>query len=82
MIAHDLKFSEMMRGYRTRFFVKPGITGLAQSTGLRGEITDSGLLEKRIKLDLDYVTRWSIWLDIQITLKTAWVVIFPPKTAY
>lgn len=82
MLAHDRQFSEMMRGYRTRFFVKPGITGLAQSRGLRGEITDPRLLERRIKMDLFYVTRWSIWLDLQITLKTAWVVFFPQRTAY
>lgn len=82
LVAHDHEFSRIMKGYRTRFFVKPGITGLAQSQGLRGEITDPQLLEGRIKLDLSYITQWSIWLDMQITLKTAWQVMFPHKTAY
>jgi lipopolysaccharide/colanic/teichoic acid biosynthesis glycosyltransferase len=82
LVTHDQEFSRMMKGYRTRFFVQPGITGLAQCHGLRGEITDQRLLEKRIELDIRYVTQWSIWLDVQITLKTAWQVFFPPKTAY
>lgn len=82
LVAHDREFSQSMKGYRTRFFVKPGITGLAQCSGYRGEITDPQLLNNRIRLDVDYVTRWSIWLDLQITLKTAWHMVFPPKTAY
>ena len=82
LVAHDREFSRSMNGYRTRFFAKPGITGLAQCNGLRGEITDSKLLEDRIKLDIDYITRWSIWLDLQITVKTAWQLVRPPKSAY
>ena len=82
LVAHDQQFSEMMKGYRTRFFVKPGITGLAQCHGYRGEITDPQVLEKRIKLDIIYIAQWSIWLDFLLILKTAWQVVFPPKTAY
>lgn len=82
LVAHDREFSRSMKGYRTRFFVKPGITGLAQCNGLRGEITDPELLESRIRLDVNYVTQWSIWLDVQITLKTARQMLFPPKSAY
>ena len=82
LVAHDQQFSRSMKGYRTRFFVKPGITGLAQCNGLRGEITNPQLLEGRIKLDVDYVTQWSIWLDLQITLKTARQMFFPPRSAY
>lgn len=81
-VAHDREFSQRMRGYRTRFFVKPGITGLAQCNGFRGEITNPQLLEERIRLDISYVAEWSIWLDLQITIKTAWHLLFPPKTAY
>ncbi len=82
LVAHDSKFNAMMKGYRTRFFVKPGITGLAQCHGLRGEITDTHLLERRIKLDVDYIAQWSFWLDVQLMLRTAWQLLFPPKTAY
>jgi len=82
LVAHDRQFSEMMKGYRTRFFVKPGITGLAQCHGVRGEIKDSSMLVQRIELDITYVNSWSIWLDFIIIIKTAWHMVFPPKTAY
>jgi putative colanic acid biosynthesis UDP-glucose lipid carrier transferase len=82
LVAHDQEFSRSVKGYSTRFFVKPGITGLAQCNGLRGEITNPQLLANRIKMDVSYVTQWSIWLDLQITLKTALHMLFPPKSAY
>jgi putative colanic acid biosynthesis UDP-glucose lipid carrier transferase len=71
-----------MNAYRTRFFVKPGITGLAQCSGFRGEITEPALLQKRIEYDLHYIANWSIWMDVQIALKTARQILFPPKSAY
>ncbi len=82
LIAHDKLFASQMSAYRTRFFAKPGITGLAQCNGFRGEITEPALLQGRIELDLQYIATWSIWLDIQITFKTAKQIIFPPKSAY
>jgi exopolysaccharide biosynthesis polyprenyl glycosylphosphotransferase len=82
MMAHDNLFATQMKAYRTRFFVKPGITGLAQCNGLRGEITDPALLEKRVACDIAYVSGWSIWLDVQLVFRTAWQVLFPPKSAY
>lgn len=80
--VHDDLFAKQMNAYRTRFFVKPGITGLAQSHGFRGEITDPTLLQKRIEYDLEYIANWSFWGDLQITAKTVKQVIFPPKSAY
>ena len=80
--AHDKLFAQQMNAYRTRFFAKPGITGLAQCNGFRGEITEPALLQHRIEFDLQYIATWSIWLDLQITFKTAYQVLFPPKTAY
>ena len=82
LIVHDQLFATQMNAYRTRFFVKPGITGLAQCNGFRGEITENELLQRRIEFDLAYITQWSIWLDLQITVKTIKQVLFPPKTAY
>ncbi len=82
MPAHDADFSRFFRGYRTRHFAKPGITGLAQTRGFRGEISDPLLLQQRISNDVQYITNWSIWLDVQITVKTFWQLFFPPKTAY
>ncbi|WP_438483650.1 exopolysaccharide biosynthesis polyprenyl glycosylphosphotransferase [Oleiharenicola lentus] len=82
LIAHDKLFAKEMNSYRTRFFVKPGITGLAQCNGFRGEITDPTLLHKRIEYDLAYITQWSLWLDLEIIMRTAHQILFPPKSAY
>lgn len=82
MPVHDTAFSRFYRGYRTRHFVKPGITGLAQTLGYRGEISDPALLQKRVENDLLYIATWSIWLDVLITIRTVRQVVFPPKTAY
>ena len=82
LIVHDNLFAKQMNAYRTRFFVKPGITGLAQCNGFRGEITDPALLQKRVEHDLNYIANWSIWIDLVITAKTVKQIVFPPKSAY
>jgi exopolysaccharide biosynthesis polyprenyl glycosylphosphotransferase len=79
---HDEAFSKLDRTYRVRSLVKPGITGLAQIRGYRGEITEPEKLRQRVYWDLYYVTNWTIWMDVRIILRTAWQVVFPPKTAY
>jgi len=78
----DAEFERQVRSYRSKHWVRPGITGLAQSEGFRGEIQTPEQLQERIRLDLYYIAHWSVWLDLQITLKTAWQVFFPPRTAY
>jgi exopolysaccharide biosynthesis polyprenyl glycosylphosphotransferase len=78
----DQEFERQVSAYRSKHWVKPGITGLAQSEGFRGEITTPAQLEERIRLDLYYIAHWSIWLDAQITLRTFAQVFFPPKSAY
>lgn len=78
---HDLEFSMVAKAYRTRQLVKPGITGWAQVHGLRGEISDPQLLHERVKMDIYYITHWSIWLDLQITAKTLLQVFVPPSSA-
>ncbi len=82
MIEHDAEFAKLLRNYYSRHYVKPGITGLAQSKGFRGEISEVSLLEKRVGYDLIYINKWSLFLDIKILFATAWQVIFPPKSAY
>lgn len=79
---HDDEFSRITRTYHGRAFVKPGITGLAQIRGYRGEITEPHKLHRRVYWDLYYVSRWSLWLDIRIIFTTAWHVVSPPDTAY
>ncbi len=78
----DEEFERRARAYRTRHFVKPGITGLAQSEGFRGEISTPEQLQERVRRDLQYIEQWSIWLDVLITVRTLWQVFFPPRSAY
>ena len=78
----DEEFRAQTRGYRTRHLVKPGITGLAQSLGYRGEILEQEMLRRRVQWDVHYITHWSVWLDLQITARTLWQVVRPPQTAY
>jgi lipopolysaccharide/colanic/teichoic acid biosynthesis glycosyltransferase len=82
MIEHDEQFAKLLLNYYSRHYVKPGITGLAQSKGFRGEISEVSLLEKRVGYDLMYINQWSLLLDIKILFATARQVLFPPKTAY
>jgi exopolysaccharide biosynthesis polyprenyl glycosylphosphotransferase len=78
----DEEFRQQTRGYRTRHLVKPGITGLAQSLGYRGEVLEAEMLNRRVYWDVYYITHWSVWLDLQITVRTLWQIIAPPRTAY
>ncbi len=73
--ALNEQFRQQVGGYMLRHKVKPGITGLAQVNGWRGETDTPKKMEKRIEFDLRYIREWSLWLDIKILLKTAWVVI-------
>lgn len=82
LIEHDEQFAKVVNSYYTRHFVKPGITGLAQSKGFRGEISEISLLHKRIGYDMFYIRRWTIFLDLQILFQTIRQVINPPKSAY
>ncbi|ACJ01343.1 undecaprenyl-phosphate glucose phosphotransferase [Rhodospirillum centenum] len=70
-LVHDTAFSEQVESYMARHRVKPGMTGLAQVTGLRGEVPDVETLQRRIEQDLYYVENWSLALDIKILVLTA-----------
>jgi lipopolysaccharide/colanic/teichoic acid biosynthesis glycosyltransferase len=82
MVEHDREFAGMVGAYYRRHLVKPGITGLAQSVGLRGEVVGHDLLRQRIDHDLRYVTMWSMQLDLKIIAATARQVLRPPGAAY
>ena len=82
LIEHDEQFARIVRTYYTRQFVKPGITGLAQCNGFRGEISEPELLKKRISYDMLYIRQWTFSMDLHILLQTARQVLFPPRTAY
>lgn len=81
-VDHDLLFGEIAHFYRVRSFIKPGITGLAQVRGLRGEANKEQDLIDRIHSDVYYLEHWSPLMDWVIIFKTAWQMMVPPKTAY
>lgn len=74
-------FRHRIDGYMTRHRVKPGITGLAQINGFRGETAHKSDMENRIKYDLEYIRDWNVILDLKIILKTIGVV-FKKNSAY
>ena len=82
MIIHNRRFSEVMREYHVRTFAKPGITGLAQMSGYRGEAKNDQDVVERAKLDIKYIERWSLPLDFYIIFRTMYQVFRPPPTAY
>jgi len=70
MKQHTEEFSETVDKYMVRHFVKPGITGLAQVSGYRGEIETKADILNRVRYDIFYVENWSFLLDIKIIIKT------------
>jgi putative colanic acid biosynthesis UDP-glucose lipid carrier transferase len=74
-LIHDEKWGEMLEQYANRHQVKPGITGLAQVRGLRGEAHTPSDIQNRIAADLEYIGNWSLWLDLSIILRTVNAVI-------
>jgi len=69
-VAHNEQYRKLIRGYMWRHKVKPGITGLAQVSGWRGETDTLDKMQKRVECDLEYIRRWSVWLDLKIILLT------------
>ena len=63
-------YADAVPGYAVRHRVRPGITGWAQIDGLRGEVDSLHKAEQRIRYDLDYIARWSLWLDLQVIVVT------------
>lgn len=80
-VAHDEEFAKIIENYEIRQHVKPGMTGWAQVAGLRGETPSPDAMAKRIEADLWYARNASLWLDIQILLRTA-IAIFAEPNAY
>jgi len=81
MKVEDRYYQDAVSGYVGRHRVRPGITGLAQVRGLRGEIRTLERAKQRVEFDRQYIENWSIWLDLRILLATAWTVFFD-KNAY
>jgi len=80
-VAHNEEYRKLIKGYMVRHKVLPGITGLAQVNGCRGETTQLHEMEARVNYDLDYLRHWSPMLDFKIILLTI-VKVFRDEKAY
>ncbi|MGE0054038.1 MAG: sugar transferase [Hyphomicrobium sp.] len=69
-LVHDEEFSRLLELYPDRHQMKPGMTGLAQVTGLRGSTAKPGSIEARVEADLAYIKNWSVALDLGILRRT------------
>jgi Undecaprenyl-phosphate glucose phosphotransferase len=74
-VAHNEYYEKVISAYGSRHRMKPGITGLAQVEGYRGEITTPTDMENRIRLDRFYIDNWSLELDVKILARTILAVL-------
>jgi len=80
-VAHNEQYREQIQGYMLRHKVKPGITGLAQINGFRGETDTLDKMQGRVHYDLKYIQSWSLLLDLEIIFLTIFKG-FSGKNAY
>jgi putative colanic acid biosynthesis UDP-glucose lipid carrier transferase len=81
-IAHNETYRKLIKGYMVRHKVKPGITGLAQVSGARGETDTIEKMQRRIEYDIEYLRNWSLRLDLAIILRTIPVALKGDRNAY
>lgn len=82
MISHTKMYADSVDRFMVRHFVKPGITGMAQVKGYRGEIETKRDIINRVKYDIFYLENWSILLDVKIVFLTAFNVFKGEEKAY
>jgi putative colanic acid biosysnthesis UDP-glucose lipid carrier transferase len=70
-VAHNLNYVSDVTELMRRHYVKPGITGLAQISGSRGETKTADDMRRRVEYDLEYIRNWSLWLDLKIIALTS-----------
>ena len=82
MISQTKKYSQVVKKYFIRNLVKPGVTGLSQVRGYRGEIEEISDMENRVRLDIFYINKWSFLLDIKIIIETFINILKGEQKAY
>ena len=82
MLKHTQDYNDQINNFMVRHFVKPGITGLAQVSGLRGETKKVSDMKRRVKADIDYVQNWSLIKDLKICLLTVIVTLKGDENAF
>jgi putative colanic acid biosynthesis UDP-glucose lipid carrier transferase len=75
-------YGKKISKYMVRYFVKPGITGLAQVRGYRGEIESREDIVNRTKYDIFYIENWSLLMDFNIIVKTVLNIFKGEDKAY
>jgi putative colanic acid biosynthesis UDP-glucose lipid carrier transferase len=80
-VAHNEEYRKIIKGYMIRHKVNPGLTGLAQIRGYRGETANLEDMQQRVESDLEYLRNWSLGLDLKIIFRTV-AVIFADNKAY
>lgn len=82
MLAHTETYARLIDKYMVRHFIKPGVTGWAQTHGFRGETKELSQMEGRVQSDIWYMEHWTLLLDLYIIYKTIANVIVGEKNAY
>jgi len=82
MIQHTEEYSQLTDKFKVRHSLKPGITGWAQISGLRGEVNNTEAMLKRVDADVWYMKNWSFVLDLKIIFLTFWITLKGDKNAY
>jgi putative colanic acid biosynthesis UDP-glucose lipid carrier transferase len=82
MVSHTHMYAEKIDKFMVRHFIKPGITGLAQVSGFRGEVEDDKFITNRVKYDIYYLENWSILMDLRIVFKTVFDALGGDDKAY
>ncbi|MDX1461529.1 MAG: undecaprenyl-phosphate glucose phosphotransferase [Marinirhabdus sp.] len=82
MVSHTHMYAERIDKFMVRHFIKPGITGLAQVSGYRGEVEDDNHIINRVKYDIFYLENWSLFLDLKIVFQTIYNAIRGEEKAY
>lgn len=82
MVSHTHMYAERIDKFMVRHFIKPGITGLAQVSGYRGEVEDDHHIINRVKYDIFYLENWNLFLDIKIVFQTIYNALKGEDKAY
>lgn len=75
MLAHTEYYSRLIPGYMRRHEMRPGLTGYAQILGYRGATPRLEDMERRVKADIEYIDKFSLWLDLRIFATTLWKML-------
>lgn len=82
MVKHTEEYSKTISNYMLRHLIKPGVTGLAQAKGYRGETKDNFSMRNRVRVDILYIERWSFILDLKVIVMTVFSMFRGDDNAY